>query len=157
MLPIWLQHPDTKLVFVGKGDLESELKAMAVGHGYRDKVLFLGWRDDVHAIMHLLDIFVLPSLNEGMGRVIVEAMAAGLPVVASNTGGIPDLVVEGETGLLAEPGNTVELAAAIQKLLDKPELRRQLGQAGQKYRHRFSEEAMIEKLDRLYQSFLGAS
>ena len=64
---------------------------------------FLGWRDDIPEIMPLFDVFVLPSLNEGMGRVLVEAMAAGRPVVASRVGGIPDLVRHGETGLLVTP------------------------------------------------------
>jgi glycosyltransferase involved in cell wall biosynthesis len=77
MPQVWQKNPDVKLVFVGKGELESELKAVADDMGARDRVLFLGWRDDVHEVMSVFDIFLLPSLNEGMGRVIVEAMAAG--------------------------------------------------------------------------------
>ena len=155
MQQVWKKHPDAKLVFVGKGALEAELKVAAAEMGYRDNVLFLGWRDDVNEIMHVMDIFVLPSLNEGMGRVIVEAMAAGKPVVASKTGGIPDLVIEGETGFLVNPGDPNGLAEAIMSLLENPDLRQAMGKAGKKRCHLFSEELMIEKIDRLYERLLG--
>ncbi|MCP4352600.1 MAG: glycosyltransferase family 4 protein [Desulfobacterales bacterium] len=92
--------PDTELVYVGKGDMKEQLQVQAKILGISDKVKFLGWRNDIHEIMPVLDVFALPSLNEGMGRVLVEAMAAGKPVVASRTGGIPDLVRHGETGML---------------------------------------------------------
>ena len=157
MQQVWQNHPDVKLMFVGKGKLESELKAMADDMGARDRVLFPGWRDDIHEIMPVFDIFVLPSLNEGMGRVLVEAMAAGKPVVASRTGGIPDLVAEGETGFLVDPGDTNGLAKAISNLLENPDLRHAMGQAGRKRCHQFSEELMVEKLDVLYTKLLQVS
>ncbi len=152
---VWLKHPDVKLIFVGKGELEVELKKRAADSGYQDRVRFLGWRDDIHEIMSVFDIFVLPSLNEGMGRVIVEAMAAGKPVIASNTGGIPDLVVEGETGLLVDPGDSDGLAEAISTLLDNSTLRKAMGREGRNRCHQFSEELMIEKIDQLYQKLLA--
>lgn len=155
MPQVWQKNPDVKLVFVGKGELESELKAVADDMGARDRVLFLGWRDDVHEVMSVFDIFVLPSLNEGMGRVIVEAMAAGKPVVASKTGGIPDLVIDGETGILVEPGDSEGLAEAINHLLKSPDLRQTMGQEGRKRCHLFSEKLMIEKIDKLYQRLLN--
>lgn len=155
MQQVWQTHPNIKLVFVGKGELELNLKSMAREVGAQDKVLFPGWRDDVHEIMQVFDIFVLPSLNEGMGRVIVEAMAAEKPVVASNTGGIPDLVLDGKTGYLVEPGDSEGLAVAIGKLIENPELRQKMGQAGRKRCHLFSEELMVEKLDALYTKLLS--
>jgi glycosyltransferase involved in cell wall biosynthesis len=83
---IWPEQPDTTLVMVGKGDLDFDLRAEALRKNVNGKVKFLGWRQDIHELMSVFDIFVLPSLNESMGRVLVEAMAAGKPVVASRVG-----------------------------------------------------------------------
>jgi len=152
---LWPQHPNTNLIYIGKGELESQLKDLATKSGFYKNVRFLGWRDDVHRILPIFDIFVLPSLNEGMGRAIVEAMAAGKPVVASRTGGIPDLVVDGKTGYLTEPGDPDGLANAIGRLIDSPLLRGQMGQAGRKRCNLFSEELMIEKVDALYRNLLN--
>lgn len=155
MVQIWPDYPNVKLVYVGKGHLELSLKTMADKMDVQEKTLFLGWRDDVHEIMQTFDIFVLPSLNEGMGRVIVEAMAAGKPVIASRTGGIPDLVREGETGRLVEPCDAKELAAAISDLLENPEQGETMGREGRRRCHLFSEAAMIAKIDQLYQDLAG--
>lgn len=151
---LWPQHPNTNLIYIGKGELESRLKELAAETGIYEKVRFLGWRDDVHRILPIIDIFVLPSLNEGMGRAVVEAMAAGKPVVASRTGGIPDLVVNGTTGYLTEPGDPDGLANAIGRLLDNPVLRRQMGQEGRKRCTLFSEKLMIAKVAELYKELL---
>lgn len=86
MEDVWQYHNDTILVFIGKGGLWVDLKAEACKNRANGRVHFLGWRNDVHEIMPIFDIFVLPSLNEGMGRVLVEAMAAGKPIVASDVG-----------------------------------------------------------------------
>jgi len=150
MLKVWHDFPDVKLVFVGKGDLKAELEAEALRHGVLDKIKFAGWRDDVHEIMHVLDIFVLPSLNEGMGRVIVEAMAAGKPVIASNTGGIPDLVRHGENGLLVPPADVDALAEAILYLILNPDKALKMGMNGKKLCHNFSLDFMMLKLENLY-------
>jgi len=156
MLQVWSDYPDVKLVYVGKGELEKSLKTMAAKMDVLEKVLFLGWRDDVHEIMQTFDIFVLPSLNEGMGRVIVEAMAAGKPVIASRTGGIPDLVRDGETGRLVEPCDASELAVAICDLVKNPERGRTMGREGHRRCHLFSEAAMIAKIDQLYKDLTGS-
>jgi glycosyltransferase involved in cell wall biosynthesis len=104
MAEVVQRHPNSLLLLVGKGDEKGEeeikLKKQAKKLGLADNVRFLGWRSDVNAIMGCFDIFVLPSLNEGMGRVLVEAMSAGLPIVASRVGGIPDLVKHEKNGLL---------------------------------------------------------
>jgi glycosyltransferase involved in cell wall biosynthesis len=117
MTAVWREHPDAELVFVGKGELEEPLRAQASFAGCSDRVKFLGWREDISRIMPLFDVFVLPSLNEGMGRVLVEAMAAGRPIVASRVGGIPDLVRHGENGLLVPPRDDEALAESISLLL----------------------------------------
>jgi len=154
MSNVWESHPETSLIFVGKGDLEKGLKKEARRMGVSDKVKFLGWRDDIPEIMQTIDIFVLPSLNEGMGRVLVEAMAAGKPVVASSVGGILDLVKEGQNGFLAEPGDEKGLAIAIKKLLEDKKMRDEMGKRGREMAQGFSVEKMIEKIDVLYESLL---
>ncbi|MCP4681810.1 MAG: glycosyltransferase family 4 protein [Desulfobacterales bacterium] len=150
---IWRSHPDTRLVFVGKGDLEEELRGEVFRMGASDKVKFLGWRDDIPEIMQLIDIFVLPSMNEGMGRVLVEAMAAGKPIVASSVGGILDLVEHGRNGLLVEPGDVNGLSSAIKELLTDKEMRKEMGKTGRAMASDFSMEKMLEKIDALYSSF----
>jgi glycosyltransferase involved in cell wall biosynthesis len=154
MPEVWSEHPDSTLVFVGKGDLDVDLRAEALQLEANGKVKFLGWRDDVAEIMQIFDIFVLPSLNEGMGRVLVEAMAAGKPVVASRVGGIPDLVKDEKTGLLVPPGDEHELANAIMRLANHPSEARRMGAAGKLYCHPFSLEAMVEQLDHLYDEII---
>jgi len=151
---VWKKFPDARLVYVGKGDLEEKLKAEVLRMGAFDRVRFLGWREDVAEIMPTFDVFVLPSLNEGMGRVIVEAMAAAKPVVASRAGGIPDLVTDGQNGLLVSPADPQALAGAIQTLLESPELRREMGAKGRQMSTDFSVAKMIEKLDNLYLRYL---
>jgi len=144
-----------QLVFVGKGGMEPLLRNEAHSLGLDDKVHFMGWRSDIADILPLFDVFVLPSLNEGMGRVLVEAMAAGRPVVGSRTGGIPDLVRDGENGLLVSAGNEAELADAIGRLLSDPQWAMSLGRRGRADCRRFSLESMVEKIDRLYWDLLG--
>ena len=151
---IWPEHPETSLVMVGKGDLDVDLRAEALRKNVNGKVKFLGWREDIDEIMPIFDMLVLPSLNEGMGRVLVEAMAAGKPVVASRVGGIPDLVRHGETGYLVPPADEKALADGIQKLLDDPGRAKQMGQQGKEYCRQFSLEAMIAKLDDLYSDLI---
>ena len=151
---IWPEHPETSLVMVGKGDLDVDLRAEALRKNVNGKVKFLGWREDIDEIMPIFDMLVLPSLNEGMGRVLVEAMAAGKPVVASRVGGIPDLVRHGETGYLVPPADEKALANGIKKLLDDPGRAKQMGQQGKEYCRQFSLEAMIEKLDDLYSDLI---
>ena len=122
--------------------------------GIADNVRFLGWRSDVNKIMGCFDIFVLPSMNEGMGRVLVEAMAAGLPIVASRVGGIPDLVKHGENGLLVPPADAGALEQAISDLLSDKAKRKRMGEAGKKMCRPYSAEAMVEQIDDLYKNLL---
>jgi len=150
MTHIWPEHPTASLVMVGKGELDVDLRAQALKMNANGRIKFLGWREDIHEIMPVFDLLVLPSLNEGMGRVLVEAMAAGKPVVASEVGGIPDLVKHGETGYLVRPADEKALANGIKKLLNDPESARQMGQRGKEYCRQFSLEAMIQKLEDLY-------
>ena len=147
-------RPDTTFVILGDGELLDELKNMVTRSDIEENIKFLGWRSDVAEVMSTFDIFALPSLNEGMGRVLVEAMALGRPIVASNIGGIPDLVVDGENGYLVPVGDVESLAARIRKLLDDPEKREEMGECGKKIAIDYSANAMVEKIDRVYRKLV---
>ncbi len=147
-------RPDTTFVFLGDGELSDELKNMTSMLGIEENVKFLGWRPDVAEVMSTFDLFVLPSLNEGMGRVLVEAMVLGKPIVASNVGGIPDLVVHGENGYLFPVGNVETLAARINELLDDPIKREEMGNRGRSYTIGYSSEEMVKKIDLIYRQLL---
>ncbi len=151
---VWETHPEAMLVFVGQGPLQAELSRQADQVGQQDKVLFPGWTSHVEDILPGFDVFCLPSLNEGMGRVIVEAMAAGLPVVASEVGGIPDLVEDGRTGFLCGPGDLAGISEAIARLFDDPEKAREMGEQGRIKSACFSLDAMLSKLDALYEEVM---
>jgi len=147
-------RPNTTFVFLGDGELSDELKNMASKLNLKEKVKFLGWRQDVAEVMSVFDLFVLPSLNEGMGRVLVEAMALGKPVVASNVGGIPDLVIHGKNGCLVPPGYAQSLSAAISDLIEDPERGRKMGENGKKRAIDYSADSMVQKIDQLYRTML---
>jgi glycosyltransferase involved in cell wall biosynthesis len=155
MTAVWREHPDAELVFVGQGELENALRAQASFAGCSDRVRFLGWREDIPRIMPLFELFVLPSLNEGMGRVLVEAMAAGRPIVASRVGGIPDLVHHGENGLLVPPRDDEALAESISLLLSNPALAARMGARGRARCRAFGLPAMVAALDALYREVLS--
>ena len=152
------EHPKSLLVLVGKGDDKSEeevrIKKQVANLDLTDRVRFLGWRPDVDELMGCFDIFVLPSLNEGMGRVLVEAMAAGVPIVASRIGGIPDLVKDGKNGVLVRPADATALEKIISDLLADEEKRNRMAEAGKKMCRSYSTEAMVGKIDDLYRELL---
>ena len=148
------KYPDTYFIFTGDGPLENGLKRKALEMGISDNIIFLGLRDDVAKIISIYDIFVLPSLNEGMGRVLAEAMALGKPIVASNIGGIPDLVIHGKNGFLVPPKNPKELAKYIQVLIEDKGKREKMGLKGKEMSLNFGAESMIEKIASLYEELL---
>ncbi len=142
--------PKTRFVLVGDGSEREVLKTLARGLG--DRFRFLGFRKDVPRVMSGLDILVVPSVNEGMGRVVLEAGAAGLPVVASAVGGIPDILLDGKTGILVPPKDSVALAEAIQRLIQDHALRFRMGADAMAYvTPRFSVDAMVIKIEELYE------
>ncbi|MEW6245969.1 MAG: glycosyltransferase family 4 protein [Nitrospirota bacterium] len=147
--------PNLHVVLVGSGGLQAELSALADRLGLKDSVHFLGERDDVDVCLSAMDLFVLPSLNEGMGRALVEAMAAGLPVIASRVGGVPALIEHGRTGLLAPAGDPGALAQAIRQALDRPDWARQMGQAAsQSIGRRFDAATMVRAVEQVYEQAL---
>ena len=145
------------LLILGEGELRNDLEALSAELGIAEAVHFLGWRPDVASVIDACDIFCLPSLNEGMGKAIVEAITMGKPVVASDVGGIPDLVVPGENGILVPPGDSDALAEAILNLRDHPEMRVRMGEEGKKKALGYGVESMIHKIDGLYAGLLAES
>lgn len=153
MPSVWREVPDCGLVFLGRGGLEADLRRRADKLDGRGRVVFLGWREDLPRILPLLDLFVLPSRNEGMGRVLVEAMACGVPIVAAAACGIPDLVEDGQTGLLVPPGDVAALAGGIRRLLGDRALAERLSAAGLRRCRDFELSRMVAKLRRIYRGF----
>ena len=148
------RFPETCFLFAGDGPLKKYLQKKAVSMGIEENIFFLGWRDDVARILSLLDIFCLPSLNEGMGRVLAEAMALGKPIVASRAGGIPDLITHGRNGFLVPPQNPEELAGHIQRLLEDKGLREKMGREGQDTVSELTHETMVQKIENMYQELM---
>jgi glycosyltransferase involved in cell wall biosynthesis len=144
------QIPDIQLLIVGSGKMEIELKSIVKKLDLSDSVTFTGARTDIPAILSSLDLFVLPSLWEGHPLVLLEAMATGLPVVATQVGGNPEVVIHGETGLMVPPSNPVQLASAIITLMQNPDLRHKMGEAGRQRSGLFSIESMTRKIEALY-------
>lgn len=120
------------LLIIGDGEMKSILKNRVAELGILDKVLFLGNRRDVPELLYIMDIFVLPSITEGLSMAILEAMASGLPVVATRVGGNPELVVDNETGILVPSNDPQALVQAISSLLSDEGLSKKMGMAGQK-------------------------
>jgi glycosyltransferase involved in cell wall biosynthesis len=145
------EFPQACFVIIGDGPLLGELKELTAKLGIGLRVMFLGAREDVSECLAALDLFVLPSLNEGMGRVLLEAMAEGCPVVATRVGGIPDIVNDGTTGLLVPPRDDRALAEAILILLRDRSRRAAYGEASRRHVDgRFDVETMVRDIERLY-------
>jgi glycosyltransferase involved in cell wall biosynthesis len=132
---------DYRAAFVGAGPLLKEVEATILERGLAERIDLLGNRGDVPAVLACADVFVLSSCSEGFPVSILEAMAAGLPVVATNVGGVNESVVDGETGLLVPPGDPGSLAAALDRLLTDSALRVRLGAAGRKRARRHFDAA----------------
>jgi len=150
------QKTDILFVFLGDGELLNDLTEMASALGIKDHVKFLGWRPDVADVMATFDIFVLPSLNEGMGKVLVEAMAMAKPIIASNVGGIHDLITDGENGLLVSPADHEAIADAILSLYRDSAKTKRLCEKGKAIAAGYSADAMIQKIDHLYDEVISA-
>ena len=148
---------DVRFVLIGEGSLKKELADRVDAAGFKDRIIFAGWRDDIAQMLTMLDIMVLPSLNEAVGLVLIEAQSQGIPVVASNVGGIPETIKENETGILVPAGHADKLAQAILFLLDHPDKRAVNGKSGAGMGgFAFQRAAMAENISRLYEGLLHA-
>ncbi|MBI2670131.1 MAG: glycosyltransferase family 4 protein [Candidatus Yanofskybacteria bacterium] len=132
--------PIIKLVIIGTGPEEESLKLQVKSLKLQEKIIFLDWmsNDQLPALLNAADVFVYPSVPSGgweeqFGYAMAEASACGIPVVATKTGSIDEVVLHGETGLLVEPNNSEKLAGAISKILSNPNLAKQIGRSGRKY------------------------
>ena len=149
--------PGVQFQIVGDGPRRAELEALVRAKGLERTVVFLGHREDVGRLLREADVFVLPSRSEAFPNGVIEAMAAGLPVVASAVGGLLDLVEPGRTGMLVPPGDPEALAGALRQLFTDRVLASQLGAAAQAHvRQRYSFERMVASFEELYSTGLAA-
>ena len=155
-IPKVLQEvPAARFVIVGEGALEPSLKGQARRLGVSDRITFPGFRKDIPSFLSLFQVFVMPSHMEGLGTAILDALAMGLPVVATTAGGIPEMVKDGKNGLLVPPGDPEALSRAIISLLEDPKRARSLGRAGfDTVSREFSLERMVEQTRQLYREVL---
>jgi len=151
-------HPDARLVIAGDGPCRDELATLVQSLGLRARVHLLGERRDIPQVLAALDLFVLPSIAEGMSNTILEAMATGLPVVATRVGGNPELVEDGVTGRLVPVRDHQALVTAIAAYLDDPLVRGLHGKASaERIRQHFSIEQMRRQYEELYHRLLGST
>jgi glycosyltransferase involved in cell wall biosynthesis len=145
------RRPDTQFVLVGDGDLRGELEQLAESLGVADAFTFTGHRDDIPELLASFDVFAFPSLFEGLCLAVIEAQAAGIPVVATPVGGIVETVIDGVTGLLCTPGDPVSLANSILRLLEDRELARGIASEAKTRAHEgFDQRRMVERTLALY-------
>jgi len=143
--------PDITLVIAGKGPLEAKLKEQTVALGIGPHVLFVGMRLDIPEVIKLFDCYVLPSLWEGLPMVLLEAMAVGCPIVATDVGGVSSIIKSGENGILAKPGNTQELADGIIKTLSNDAFRAECIKNNMRiFNEKFDAAVMTRAYEKLY-------
>jgi glycosyltransferase involved in cell wall biosynthesis len=145
--------PAARYIIVGDGDLKATLEAFVAREGLASRVSFLGWRDDVADLAAAFDVFVNPSRWEGFGLVVLEAMAAGLPVLATRVSALPEIVLDGETGWLVAGQDAAAIAGAMQEACGNVAQARQRGLAGrERARREFGVDQMIDKTLNVYQA-----
>ncbi|RLG46912.1 MAG: hypothetical protein DRN90_05780 [Thermoproteota archaeon] len=147
--------PEGLLLIVGDGELRSQVERFLQGQDLQDRVRLLGQRSDIPQILAGSDIFILSSKWEGFPYAIIEAMMAGLPVVATRVGGVEEMVENRKTGYLVPANDPLALTKAIQRLLEEPELRKKMGQAGrEKALRTFTLDRMLTQTQKVYEEVL---
>jgi glycosyltransferase involved in cell wall biosynthesis len=150
------EHPNAHFLLVGDGELQEEIQQQAAGLGLTDRLHLLGYRKDAPRLVAAFDLSVLASLHEGLPNTVMEAMAAGVPVVATAVGGAKELVVEGETGYLAPPADADALAQRISWALAHEEERTRLAaSARQSVLSNFGMSRMVSEVERLYDRLIA--
>jgi glycosyltransferase involved in cell wall biosynthesis len=148
--------PSARLLVCGRGEEEAALRRQAHALGLGDRVEFLGFAPDVRRVLAQADVFVMPSLAEGLGVAVLEAMAMAKPVVASDAGGLPESVVHGETGLVVAAGDAGALGEALLDLLNDPEKARRMGKAGRgRALSHYDRPRIVEHITALYERVLA--
>ena len=145
-------HPEFQFLLVGGGDDEAMLRELAEGLG---NVSFTGWVDNVGDHLAAFDLFILPSNKEGIGGILLDAMDRALPIIASRVGGLPEIVRDGENGILIDPRSPDQLEAAVLRLHADPDLRRSMGARGREFSGDFTAEAMAKQYLALYREATG--
>ncbi|MDO9463811.1 MAG: glycosyltransferase [bacterium] len=144
-----------KFLIVGDGYMAEKLKTLAKGLGIADKIIFAGQRQDVPEILHILDIFVLTSYYEGLPRSIIEAQACGVPVVATNVGGTPEVVINDKTGILVPTKDEKAIAKAVIDLLTNKDNARRMGNAGREWvQKQFDAPVFIKRTEYLFEDLI---
>ncbi|MFQ5677727.1 MAG: glycosyltransferase family 4 protein [bacterium] len=147
--------PAVRFLIVGDGELRQKVLDLAKELDIESKLTLLGFREDVPELFRILDVYVLTSLWEGLGRSLTEAMYTGRPVVATNVEGVPELVKTGKTGILVEPGDIGAISKAIIKLLNDKKSAKEMGRkAAAAIGQVFTAEIMVKNLEELYQNLL---
>ncbi|HEY2150848.1 MAG TPA: glycosyltransferase [Vicinamibacterales bacterium] len=150
------QHPGTIFLVAGDGELRAELEARAATLGIREQVRFLGWRRDLEVLYGATDVFLLTSRNEGTPVALIESLAAGCAAVATDVGGVRDVVSSTQVGLLAPAGDGVSLARHVNTLLGDHDARRAMGEAGRRMvLPRYGVARLVTDIDRLYRELVG--
>jgi len=148
--------PDTRYLIVGDGNHREKLESIAAEKGVSDRVIFTGTRRDIPPLLAAADIFVLPTLTEALPTVLAEAMAAGKPIIASEVGGVPEMVDDGRNGLLIPPADSRALTEACVKLLKNPKRARAMGLVGRTIvAERFNIRRQVRRLEKLYLDVCG--
>jgi L-malate glycosyltransferase len=152
------RQPDTRFIIAGEGELRSSLEHQIKSHHLEKHVILAGFRPDVLSVHKAFEVFVMSSVTEGLGTSLLDAMACGKPVVATNVGGIPEVVADQETGFLVPPRDRLAMAAAIVRLLEDRALRQRMGSAGlARVREKFGAERMVAETVRVYERLLQGS
>jgi L-malate glycosyltransferase len=151
------RRPDVRFVAVGQGPLEAEIRAMHARLGLGDRLLLLGHRPDAVRVMGACDVFVLASHWEGLGVAVMEALALGLPVVATAVGGVPEVVGHGREGLLVPPGRPGELAAALLAVISDDQRRRMMAAAAARRGAALSIDTAVRRTEAVYHELAMAA
>jgi glycosyltransferase involved in cell wall biosynthesis len=147
------KQPDARFIIAGEGELRPQLEHQIRQHHLEKHVILAGFRTDILSLHKAFDLFVMSSVTEGLGTSILDAMACGKPVVGTTAGGIPEVVADGETGLLVPPRDPAAMAGAIIRLLSDRSLRERIGAAGlARVCERFRAEIMVKKTLEVYEA-----
>jgi len=150
-VPVLARHPQARLMIIGEGKSKPELEAIAERLGISHAVIWTGFRQDIARLLAAMDVYVQPSANEGLSLSILEAMAAGKPVIATDVGGAHEVITDQQTGILVRSGSSSAIGAAIMELLDHPQKRSALAQAGRnRVVQQFGVQQMVDAYQRVY-------
>ena len=148
------EAPGVHFLLVGDGALRPEVEEAVRDLGLEGKVHLPGWRRDIPDLLHAMDVMVLTSRWEGLPRVCPQAMAAGVPVVANAVDGVPEGVIDGETGFLTSPGDIRDMADKVLRLLADPDLARRFAEEGRRRVGEFDADLMVRQQEKLYSELI---